>query len=499
MTSLIRRLALLAVVTVGGFALAQQPVVVMQSADAKTLDPTMNRETSTFNVLLNIFDGLLFKNPDGSYSPALATSWKAVNPTTWRLELRHGVTFQNGEPFDANAVKFTIDRILDPTVKSPIARGFSFISSVDVVDPYTIVIHTKTPQPLAEEYFAELLIVPPTYFQKVGAEAFAKAPIGTGPYEVVSWKRDDALTLKANPNYWRGPAAIKNVVFKPVPEALTRFSSLSAGQADLITQVPPSLVSSIRSAPGVRLETVDGDRVIYIGINETKGNPALKDARVRRALNLAVNRKGIVQGIFGGLATPTTAMLTSIDFGYNPNLKPYPYDPAKAKQLLAEAGYAHGLKLTLGTPNGRYVNDVQVAQAVASQLEAVGITVNLQVREYGAYVGALFSGKAPDLYLIGWGNAPFDADYIYYNVLRSNQLLSYFHDPVLDGYLDTGHDTVDRAGRKAAYLKATQRIYDQAPVIDLYKQQDAYGVSDRLQWKARADEFIWMYSASLKP
>jgi len=497
MKTVLRRPLVLLLALLGAAAMAQ-PVVVMQSADAKTLDPTMNRETPTFNVLLNVFDGLLHKNPDGSFAPDLATSWKTIDPTTWELTLRQGVTFQNGEAFDANAVKFTVDRILDPEAKSPIARGFAFIDSVEVQDPYTIRIHTSAPQPLAETYFSELMIVPPGYYGDVGPERFGTEPIGTGPYQVVSWKRDVALTLKANPDYWAGPAAIPDVVFKPVPEAITRFSSLSSGEADLITQVPPSLTGSIDAATGARLETVDGARVIYIGINTTGGNAALQDPRVRKAFNLAIDRQGIVQGIFGGLATPTTALLTSIDFGSNGDLSPYPYDPEQAKQLLSDAGYATGLSVVLGTPNGRYVNDVQVAQAVAAQLEAVGVSVDLQVREYGAYVGELFSGKAPDLFLIGWGNAPFDADFIYYNLLRTGQLLSYYSDPTLDTLLDEGHGSVDRAVRADAYRQATQRIFDQAPIIDLYKQKDAYGVSDRLQWTPRADEFIWLYNASLK-
>lgn len=496
MNTLLRRTLVLLLALLAAAAMAQ-PVVVMQSADAKTLDPTLNRETPTFNIMLNIFDGLLHKNPDGTFAPDLATSWQATDPTTWDLKLRQGVTFQNGEPFNADAVKFTVDRLLDPEVKSPIARGFAFIDSVEVVDPYTIRIHTNAPQPLAETYFSELMIVPPAYFTEVGADRFGTEPIGTGPYQLVKWTRDVALTLKANPDYWAGPAAIQDLVFKPVPEAITRFASLSSGEADLITQVPPSLTSSIEAAQGARLETVDGARVIYIGINTLSANPALQDARVRTALNLAIDRKGIVQGIFGGLATPTTALLTSIDFGFNPDLSPYPYDPEQAKKLLADAGYASGLKLVLGTPNGRYVNDAQVAQAVAAQLQAIGVTVDLQVREYGAYVGELFSGKAPDLFLIGWGNAPFDADFIYYNLLRTGQLLAYVSDPTLDAFLDQGHDSVDRSVRAEAYRQATQRIYDQAYVIDLYKQKDAYGVSDRLQWTPRADEFIWLYNATL--
>jgi peptide/nickel transport system substrate-binding protein len=480
-----------------GHGLAQT-AVVMQSADAKTLDPTMNRETPTFNVLLNIFDGLLFKEPDGSFSPALAESWQAVDDTTWEFDLRDGVSFHNGEPFTAEAVRFTIERILDPEVESPIRRGFSFISEVEVVDADTVRISTAAPQPLAENYFSELLIVPPEYYQEAGAEEFGRAPVGTGPFRFVSWKRDVALRLAANQEHWRGAPDIAGLTFRPVPEAVTRFSSLAAGEADLVTQVPPSLVSTIQATPGARLETVESARVIYVGINTESGNEALQDERVRQALNYVVDLEGIVQGIFGGLAVPTTTLLTEIDFGHNPDLQSYPHDPERARELLEEAGYADGLTLTMGTPSGRYVNDVQVAQAIEAQLEDVGVTVDLQVREYGSYVGQLFSGDAPDLYLIGWGNAPFDADFILYPLLHGEGILSYYGNPELDELLDRAHTTIDREVRREAYEDATELIQEEAPVIFLYKQVDAYGLSERLEWEPRPDEFLWLHGASLR-
>ena len=489
-------LALFGLLAAFGSAQPAQPVVVMQSADAKTLDPTMNRETPTFNVLMNIFDALLFKEADGTFSPGLAESWEAVDDTTWRFTLREGVAFHNGEPLTAEAVKFTVERILDEANESPIRRGFAFISGVEVEDERTVVITTSTPQPLAESYFSELMIVPPGYFEGVGAEAFAAAPVGTGPYKVEDWQRDVALELSANDAYWRGAPDIKALEFRPVPEAITRFSSLSAGEADLVTSLPPSLAPSVEADGNTQLKTVDSARVIYIGINTLKEGP-LQDARVRQALNYAVNVDAIVAGIFNGLATPTSTLLTEIDFGYSAD-SPYPFDPERARGLLAEAGYPDGFEVTLGTPNGRYTNDVQVAQAVAAQLEDVGLSVTQDVREYGAYVGDLFSGNAPDLFLIGWGNAPFDADFILYPLLRTGELLSYYSNPELDALLDAAHSTLDREARRAAYVQAVNLIQQEAPMIFLYKQRDAYGLSERLEWTPRADEFIWMYSASLK-
>ncbi|MDZ7799302.1 MAG: ABC transporter substrate-binding protein [Trueperaceae bacterium] len=496
--SLIRRIVLSSLIAAGlaGLAAAQQPVVVMQSADASTLDPTMNRETSTFNAVINVFDALIHKEADGSYTPALATDWRAESDTVWTFDLREDVTFHDGTSFGPEDVVFTIQRILDEETESPIAGGFDFIESVEATGDHGVRITTTAPTPLAEHYLSELMIVPSDTFQEMGEDAFAEAPVGTGPFEVENWRRDVELRMRAFEHYWRGAPDIEELVFRPVPEATTRFASLSAGEADLINQVPPNLAESVASTRNASLEAVDGARVIYVGINTVSANPALQDPRVRRALNLAVDVGGIIEGIFGGRATPTTAMLTELDFGFNPELEPYGHDPEAARELLAEAG-ASDLPLTLEAPNGRYVNDVQVAQAVAEQLQQAGVDVTLDVREYGAYVGDLFSGAAPDLYLIGWGNAPQDADFVYYSLLYTDELLSYFSDETLDRALDRGRSTVDREARLEAYRTATERIHELAPVIELYKPQDLYGVSDRLDWTPRTDERIWLYAAEL--
>lgn len=497
MTRFVRTLVVAGALALAGLVLAQ-PLVVMQSADAATLDPTMNRETPTFNVLINVFDALLHKEADGAYGPSLATSWSVTDGTVWDLELRRGVTFHDGSPFTAEDVVFTIRRLLDPATESPIAGGFSFITSVEATGEYAVRITTAEPAPLAEHYFSELLIVPSDAFEE-GGEAFARAPIGTGPYRVTEWQRDVVVRLEAFEEHWRGAPAVSEVEFRPVPEATTRVSALQAGEADLIVQVPPSLAPVLEAASGVDLAAVQGARTIYVGMNVTSGAEALDDPRVRRALNLAVDVQGIIDGILAGRATPTSTFLTETDFGYDPAVEPFGYDPEAARELLAEAGYEDGgPTLVLQSPNGRYVGDAQVAQAIAEQLSQVGVDVRLEIREYGAYVGDLFSGNAPDLYLIGWGNAPLDADFILYPLLRTDELLSYYSNPELDALLDAARSTVDRDERIELYAQALRIIREEAPAIFLYKAQDLYGVSERLNWTPRTDERIWLYDATIE-
>ncbi len=498
MNTLRRTLVALAAALMLGIT-AAQPVVVMQSADAATLDPTMNRETSTFNALLHIFDALLSKNADGTYGPALATNWTVTDETVWDLTLRDDVIFHDGSRLTAEDVVFTIERILDEATESPIAGGFSFIEGAEATGEHALRVTTSAPTPLAEHYFSELLIISRDAFELLGADDFARVPIGTGPYRVVEWQRDVALKLEAFEGHWRGPAAISDLEIRPVPEASTRVAALQTGEADLIVQVPPTLAPVLEAASGVTVAGVPGARSIYIGFNVTGGNAALQDANVRRALNLAVDVDAIIEGVLAGRAEPTTGFLASMDFGYVDTFSPYPYDPDAARALLAEAGYAEGeLSLDLHSPNGRYVGDANVAQAVAEQLEQVGIDVNLEIREYGAYVGDLFSGNAPDLYLIGWGNAPLDADFINYPLLRTGELLAYYSSDELDAALDAGRSTVDRDERLAAYTTAAAHIDANAPALFLYKQQDLYGLSDRLDWTPRTDERVWLYDATIE-
>lgn len=474
-----------------------QTVTVTQAADAATLDPGFNRELATYNVLWHIFDPLIIKQDDGSYSPGLVESWEAVSDTTWHMTLREGATFHNGEPVTADAAVYSIERILDEENASPIRSGFLWITGLEVLNEHEFLVHSASPQPMAEVLFSEIFVVPPAYVDEVGQEAFATQPVGSGPYRFVSWQRGVEIVLEANPDYWGEPAPAQQLIFRPSEDAFSRTSSLSAGETDLIVNVPASLAPLLDGSGSIDLRSVESARVIYIGINTLKGG-ALADPRVGQAMNYAVDVDAIIQGVLSGAGVPTTTLLTEADFGYTDAVERFPFDPERARELLAEAG-ATDLSITVGTPNGRYVNDVQVAQAVAAQLQDVGIDANVEVSEYGAYVGALFSGNAPDTYLIGWGNAPYDADYVFWNLTVTDQLLSYYSNERLDELVTLARSTFDRDVRAEAYAEAMQILTDAPAAIYLYKPIDLYGVSARLaDWQPRGDELIRIHGFELR-
>ncbi len=475
----------------------KDPLVVIQSAEPTGLDPVTNRTVPAYNVTINIFDSLLMKTPDGQDVPALAESYVRESDTSWLFRLRPDVVFHNGEPLTADAVKYTVDKIFDPASKSTRANDLSWIDQVKVIDKLTVRITGKRPFPLADHYFSELQIVPPVYREKVGAQKFNEEPVGTGPYQFVRWDRGNRIVLRRNDNYWRTPAPVQFVEFQIVSSAASRVATLLGGKADIIVDPPITAKGQLDANPKASFNYVTGTRVLFVGLDTVQDSP-LKDVRVRQALNYAVDKKTITSRLIGPASEETTTLLTSRDFGFTADVKPYPYDPKKARQLLADAGYPNGFSIKIDATSGRYINDSAVVQAIAGYLGEVGVKAEINTMEFGAFNGALFSHKTSPMYFVGWGNPVFDASYVFNFVTKTGSLLRTIEDPAIDKLLNSANETTNRALRKSLYAKAGVLINDAAPAIFLYKQPVLYGLSSRLDWKPRSDEFLYIYDAKLR-
>ncbi|MCL4424139.1 MAG: ABC transporter substrate-binding protein [Firmicutes bacterium] len=472
-------------------------VVVAQGVDATTMDPAMHAETPTGNIQRNIFDSLIFRNKDMKLEPGLALSWKALDDRHWEIVLRQGVKFHDGTPLTAKDVKFTLDRIINPDQKSPRRSNLEAIDKVEIVDDYKLTVTTKAPYPILPGRLADELIVPADYVKKVGDAEFAKNPIGTGPYKFIKWVKDDQVVLEANTNYWKGAPTIKTVIFRPIPETSTRIAELQTGAVDIIVNVPPDQVKTLESGTNTRVSTAPSSRVIFIGFVANKGGP-LANAKVRQAINYAVDVDSIIKNILLGNGYRVASPLTKAHFGYDPDVKPYTFDPGKAKELLKEAGYPNGVELTMDSPNGRYLMDKEIAEAVVGQLAQVGIKVKLNVLEWGVYVKKIMAKELTGMYLLGWGNSTFDADGTLYPLLRTGQRFSYYENPKLDKLLDEARSTIDEQKRLADYHEAVKIINQDAAWLFLHQQRDIYGASKRIEWEARPDELLWLYDAKLK-
>jgi peptide/nickel transport system substrate-binding protein len=465
-------------------------IAIAQGGDPSTLDPHMHAENFTFAVVHNVFDHLVrrsVKSGQLAHDPGLAISWTNVNPTTWEFKLRPGVKFHNGEDFSAEAVKFSIERVLNPDQKARWRWAFADIERVDVVDPLTVRIATKVPFPTLVTNLAFCMpIVPPRYVREKGDVHVATNPVGTGPFKFVRWRKDDELVLEANEGYWRGAPKVKTLIFKPIPDESTRVAALMTGQVDVARGVPPSLVKQIDDNPRTRVAKVPSALNIHVILDTLKDGP-LRDRRVRQAINHGVDKDGIIRSILEGNGGAVGGPLTPVMFGFAPDVKPYPYDPERARRLLSEAGFAQGISLTLNSPNGRYLKDKEVNEAIAGQLGKIGVRTQVVTHEWGAYVSKWPDGLVP-MYMIGWAGT-WDADGILYPLLRSGQRFSRWSNPDFDAVIDKARRTLDPAERVKLYRQASQLAHDDAPWLFLFHGMDIYGVNRALvDWEPTSDE-----------
>ncbi len=468
-------------------------VTVAQGAEPATLDAFQEISRSGYNVTLHIYDPLFMRNEAGKIGPMLATGYKVVNPTTWQFTLRQGVKFHNGEPFDATAVKFTFDR--GRLKESPENYLLDGIKDVRIVDPYTVEVTTANPMPLLLPNLMSVGIAPSRYYQERGASYVATHPVGTGPYRFQSWVKDDRLTLEANRDYWGGAPGIQTVVFRLIPNPAARVAALRSGEADVITDFAPDLVPSVTNDPRVQAAVTTGTRSINIMLDTGMG--PLRDKRVRQALNYAVDKNAIVKNILGGFGTVEATLVPAAYLGFNPRLRPYAYDPAKAKALLAQAGYPNGFEIVFQSPRGRYLADADVSQAVVGYLKAVGVNAQLKYFEWGNYVNMYFKHQLGPIFLIGSGSAALEAADALENV-SCGVWDSWYCNPGIQSRYEKAKATIEPDRRAQLYREIQPLIYDEAPIIFMYTQQGIYGVNRRLNWAPRSDEVLWLAKATLK-
>src|SRR5438105_4991535 len=342
-------LALLLAVTPPAHAQPKDTLTVALVSHAPTLDPHMHFERVGILVNINMFDSLLHRNTKLEYEPSLATSWKPINDTTWEFKLRKGVKFHNGDTMTAEDVKYSFERVTEPgqeKKKSPQYGNIRAIKDVRIVTPDTIHLITDKPFPLLLERLVFFPIVPKKHIDKVGEEAFGStAAVGTGPWKLVEWKRDQYIKLEAFDQHWRGKPAFKYVVFRAIPEVATAVAELKTGGVDIIRNVNADLLNDIKNHPQTVISTTPILRVHYINL-DMRSAPFDKKA-ARQAANYAIDKQTMIQKMMAGLGKQVATVVQPAAFGHDPSIQPYPYDPKKAKELLAQAGYPNGVDITL--------------------------------------------------------------------------------------------------------------------------------------------------------
>jgi peptide/nickel transport system substrate-binding protein len=479
-------------------AWAQGPeLVVGMSLDPGHLDPRVEAGVPGWSIFSHMFDGLVFRDERTNPIPWLVTKWEQVSPTVLRWHLRKGVKFHNGEDFTAESVKFSLEQYSAPTSRSPWKTRIGVIREYRIADPHTIDLVTERPNRPLLRNSTSAMALSPRAFRELG-DRFPTNPVGTGAMKFVEYRPGQHVVMQAHPGYWGKKPAFSQMRFRFIPENGTRLAALEAGEVMAVNNVPPDQIPRLRANPNLQVVTSLTNRVTFIALR-TDRKP-FNDKRVRQALNYAVDREALSKGIMGGMAPIAKAPLPDGVFGAHPGLPPYPYDPERAKKLLAEAGAA-GAPFFLGVPTGRYLLDKQMGEAIAGYLEAVGLQVKFESQLWSSFVNEVtkYEKSKYDGFMFGWGVVTGEPDQLmgdhFYSTAVKRTL---YANPEVDRLINESRESFDEARVRAALLRAQEIVWEECPWIWLLEQPDINAINKRLKWTAgRRDEYLLFHDATL--
>lgn len=468
------------------------------------LDPQDHRETNTDVIVMQAYEGTLDRDPEGQVIEGLATDWERVDEGTVRLQIREDVTFHSGDALTPSDVAFSINRIVKEDVgglASPQSDQLAGITEATVVDGERAVdVHSDGVNPIVFGLLATYGdIMQQSWVEDRESGEINTEMNGTGPFKLDSYVEDERIELSRFEEYWQGPADADRVTFTAASESSTRVNQLENGETDIIVNVPPQDAGRLEQNEGTRVEAVPSTRVIFNAMRYDV--EPFSSEQFRQAMNYAVDLESIIENVISGFADPTGQPTLEGFTGYNPDVDIYPYDPDQAESLVEESGHA-GVEIELHTPVGRYLKDLEIAQAVASFIDDLpNVSCRAQQRDFSSLVDELLTGNIedkPHFYLIGWGNAAFDASQTIIPLLTTDGALTSYSDDEVDELMAQSQDEADDETREQQLREANQLINERAPWIFLNRQYSVYGVNDSLDWQARRDEAIRAYAVSRK-
>ncbi len=487
------------------------------AADVTSLDPHFLNVAPNNNAAWQVFDALVHVDANARLVPGLAVSWRPIDPTTWEFKLRKGVKFHDGSDFTAEDVIFSLERPATLAASPGPFTGFvKPIVSKKIIDPWTLQLKTAAPYAMLPYDLDSIFIVSKKAASGASTEDFnsGKAAIGTGPYKLVRFARGERVELARNDAYWGGQngklAAWDKVTLRILPADTARIAALLAGDVDAIENIPTADLTRLKANPEFRLEQKVSWRTMFLHLDQYRDHPPhlsdksgkplaknpFKDARVRLALSKAINRRAIVERVMEGYAIAAGNLVSPPVFGHVAALKPESYDPEAAKKLLAEAGYPNGFALTLDAPNDRYVNDEQLAQALAQMLARVGIQTKVETMPTSVYFAKARAGEF-SLALLGWGS--FSGDLALRALVATPNAdkgygawnWGHYSNPKVDALLLQGFATLDETKREALARAAATLALKDVPVILLHHQLASWAMKKNLAYSARTDEYTF--------
>lgn len=447
-----------------------------------------------------VWDNLIERDPVASeYKPLLAKSYRWIDPKTLELELRQGIVFHNGQPFTADDVVYTLNKVSDPEYRVINPKMVGWIEKVEKIDPFKVVIHMKGPFPAALEYLASAIpIMPREYYAKVGPEGMSKSPIGTGPYRVVVATPGKSITLVKNENYFKdsvkGQPQIGKIVQRTIPDPQTQVAELLSGRVDWIWQVAPDIADRLKSRPNITVQPGETMRFGFLGMDaaDLSGKTPFSDVRVRRAVNHAINREAIVAKLMGAGSQVLNAACYPTQFGCSADVVKYEFNPGKAKQLLAEAGYPNGFDIEINQ-----YRDRQVTEAIIGDLRNVGIRAKLSAMRFAAFKDMSLQQKLAFRHGTFGSFSINDVSIVMEGFFQGAEEDNTQDKDVIAWTKEAGL-IIDSKQRETLYKKALQRIAEQAYWVPLYTSGVLYAHSSDLDFTPNPDEVARFYSAKWK-
>jgi peptide/nickel transport system substrate-binding protein len=469
-------------------AASRDRITIYHSSVADSLHPYNHSSSPIYGNWQHVMEALVeydYKRKD--YVGILADSWE-FQGKRWVFHLKKGIKFHNGAPLTSKDVAFSIDRMRDEKGGSLQGPNFKDVTEVQTPDDQTVIFVTKQPLAIFLDRLENRFILSKVAADKYGDQLYQN-PIGTGAYKYVSYQRGGNFVFSRNDDYWGGKANIKEVVFRKVTEDAARLAALEAGQADVINNVPEHEVARLQRHPRLKVEKIEGLRMFFLAFNVA--HKPFDNKLVRQAVNYSVDARSIIRNIFDGIGYAIDGPVGANVLGTDPKLKRYPYDPKRARELLAQAGYPNGCDVQLYYSAGRYPKDKEVCQVVAAQMVKGGFRVELISQEWALFwdKAGVNGGKLP-FYYIGRGSLT-DADTLYDQYFRTGTTKrANYSNPELDKLIDEQQRTPDMKKRVAILQQAGKILMEEVPFVPLYNLADIYGVAKNVNWKVRPDEKV---------
>ncbi len=458
--------------------------------DADTLLPYDQTTTLMQNMADLIYDSYFYQDPEGELHPRLATRYEVSSDgLTYTISLRKGVKFSDGTDFNADAAKKAWDNIMDPKARVPLRFAVGMVKECEKIDDYTIALKLKFAfAPLAPTISMSLVSpISPAALEKYG-EKIRQNPVGAGPYILKEWVKGDRIVMTRNENYWGKKPTVAQITWKIVPEAATREAMLRAGQVDVCYKPLPSNVAALKADPKITVEMPLDTRTIFMGMNYQKGVTTNK--KVRQAFNYAVDKKAIVDKILFGTAEPMDGPVSPKVFGYFKIPHQYDYNPEKAKQLLNEAGFDFSKTVNMRTPQGRYLFDKQVSEAIQAYLQAIGVKVELRTYDWPTYIAGLLKPLEEtelELFLLGWGPLILDADMGLYGQFTCEVNppkglgAAFYCNPQYDQIMKASREEQNPEKRLELLKQASEIVWDDAPWMWLHVEKFVIAYSSKIK------------------